>query len=77
MAITTSVIQSNALQVDGRSRVFERHTDHLGEHYLISYIAESGDVVANNLPTNAALLEEQLAAEEIAANLAEAMGDEI
>ena len=77
MTITASIIESNTLQVDGRYRVFERHTDHTGKHYLISYIAEIADVVASNLPVNAALLESQLAMEEIMGNIEEAMGDAI
>lgn len=77
MPIVFSVIVSDAVQVDGRRRVEERHTDHRGGIHNVSYMANAGDDVSLTLPTRAALIESQLAAAEIAANLEEALGDEI
>ena len=77
MPITSSTIVSDATQVDGRRRVLERHTDHVGGIHDVSYLASAGDDVSLMLPIRAALIEDQLAAAEIAANLEEALGDEI
>ena len=77
MPIVNSTIIVDHAQVDGRRRIWERHQDHLGVSHLVAYIAESADDVTQNLAPNAVLIEDQLAAAEIAANLEEAMGDEI
>lgn len=77
MPITSSVIIEDAIQIDGRRRITERHADHLGGVHNVSYIAEAGADAALMLPTRALLIEDQLAAAEIAANIEEALGDAI
>lgn len=70
MPIVSSVVLEDRVQVDGRRSVSELHTDHLGVQYPVSYMAEAKDDVGVVLVARAAQLEADLAAAEIAANLA-------
>jgi hypothetical protein len=72
MPIVKSTITEDRQQVDGRRSIHEVHVDHLGEHYAVDYIAESGDDVQASLTARAAQIEADLTAAEIAANLLEA-----
>ena len=71
MAIVSSTIIEDARQRDGRRHVCERHVDHLGGVRDVRYMAESGADATAILPTRAAQIEAELAAEETAQNLAE------
>jgi hypothetical protein len=75
--ITNSIIIQDAVQIDGRRVIREQHTDHLGGLHYATYMAEVGADATLMLPIRAALIEDQLAAAEIAANVEEALGDEI
>jgi hypothetical protein len=77
MPITSSAILVNHAQEDSRLRIWELHRDHRAVSHLVSYLAEADDDLTINLTTNAAKIEEQLAAAEIAANLQEVLSDEI
>lgn len=77
MPIVSSIITEDAAQIDGRRRIAERHSDHIGGIHEVLYIAESGADASLMLPIRAALIEGQLTAAEIEANIAEALGDEI
>ncbi len=75
-SIVSSVIQFATSQADGRTTVYELHTDSLGNAYPHAYLAAAGAVLATNLAAYAAALPASLQAAEIAANVAavEAMG---
>ncbi len=74
--ITQSSIIEDSIQIDGRRQIRERHVDHLGQPYDYSWMAEAGQDVEAVLPARAAQIEADLAAAEIAANLAEIEGGE-
>jgi hypothetical protein len=71
-----STIIEDRPQTDGRRAVRERHVDDFGVEHFVVYMAESGADVEAILPSRAAQIEADLAAAEIAANLAEAEGGE-
>jgi hypothetical protein len=77
MPITSSAILVDHAQEDSRRRIWELHRDHLSVSHLVSYLAEADDDLTINLTINAAKIEEQLAAQELAANLQEVLSDEI
>lgn len=68
MAIVTSTT-SSAPQRDGRLRVEERHTDHLGRVHLRTYLVPADTDLAARLSATATALEAQLAEEEFQRNL--------
>ena len=62
MAIVFSEIVSQSLQVDGRSLIKERHTDHTGEAHDYEYLgaaAEAATVMAGRVSDIVALLRDQ------------------
>lgn len=69
MTIASSVLREDALQTDGRRRVTEAHTDHLGAVYLRTYLATGGFDAAAQLAARAAEIETQLADEEFGRDL--------
>ena len=72
MPIVSSIVTEDRQQIDGRRSIVERHVDHLGVEYSCFYMAEAHDDAAASLAARAAQIEADLAAAEIAANLAEA-----
>ena len=58
MSIVSSEIITNDLQGDGRRKIVERHTDHLGVESLAHYRAEPGFDVDARLLARALVLEE-------------------
>lgn len=73
MSIVNSEILEDRAQVDGRRHVRERHTDHLGQTYEVSYMAEAGADVAATMAARVPILEAQLAELELAANESEVL----
>ena len=69
MAITSSVIQNDAPQADGRRRVTEAHTDHLGVVHSRTYLADAETDVVAALAPRASQLVAELADAEFARNL--------
>lgn len=74
MPITSSVIVEDRVQRDRRRAVREQHRDHTGVIHEVAYLAEADADVSAMLPIRAALIEDALAAAELAANEAEAEG---
>lgn len=74
-SISSSTIIEDAVQVDGRRHVRERHVDNMGMPHDVFYIAEAEADVSAMLPIRAAQIVEQLEAAELAANEAEALND--
>jgi hypothetical protein len=70
MPITTSTILWDQAQADGRRYIRERHVDHLAIAHLIDYLAPAGADVNAILAARAVALVDDLAQEEIAADLA-------
>lgn len=77
MAIATSAVIADQLQADGRRYVTERHTDHLGAHHDVTYLAESGANAQTPLSARAAQIVENLRHAEIQANMAKALSAEL
>lgn len=74
MPIVTSTLETDRTQEDGRRKIAEAHTDHLGVVHYRRYMAEAGDNIQAGLAASAAAIEAQLAAQEIEANLQEIEG---
>lgn len=70
MSIVASVVLEDAVQVDGRRAIRERHTDHLGEFHFRAYVAEAGFDAAAALAARALALVDELRVVEFYANLA-------
>jgi hypothetical protein len=68
-SISTSVIDSNSLQADGRRWIVELHTDQAGVRHYRTYLAEVGTDINAALANYVTILLAQLSADEIAANL--------
>ena len=77
MAITSSIITENAVQVDGRRWIREKHTDHTGAQHFYSYIAHPGQDVDAILAARATALWEQLVEEELQKNEEEAVSADL
>jgi hypothetical protein len=73
MAIVQSRLVEDRAQVDGRRQVWEQHVDQLGVAHDVFYMAEKGDDAVATMQARVPLVEAQLAAEELAANLAEVL----
>lgn len=69
MSIVLSTVFSDRIQVDGRRKIIEHHTDHLGVLHTKYYLADSE--YEPNLTESAALIEDQLAQQELEENLNE------
>ena len=69
VAITSSVIQNDAPQADGRRRVTEAHPDHLGVVHSRTYLADAETDVVTALAPRASQLVAELADAEFARNL--------
>ena len=74
MPIVSSIITIDRVQVDGRRKIIETHTDHLGGVHEQRYTAESAQNVSVGLVARAAAIQQRLADEETEANLAEIEG---
>jgi len=72
MPITSSEIVKMMIQVGGRYKVRESHTDHLGGKYEVYYIAENSADAITVLGIHASSLNLQLQEQEIQQNLNEA-----
>lgn len=70
MAIVSSSITLDAPQANGSRRVMERHVDHTGAPYVISYLCGAGFDAAAALAARAASLVSDISATEISANIA-------
>jgi hypothetical protein len=68
--ISSSQIIEDVKQVDGRRWILERHIDNAGIERLVRYLAAAGDDTAALLATHAAQVAANLAAGEVAANVA-------
>jgi len=72
MSIVSSVIHSDRpYGQNGQHKIVERHTDHLGLHYDISYIADADYDLDASLAANAILVDQQTKDTEIAEGIAE------
>lgn len=69
MPIVLSTVFSDRVQIDGRRKITEHHTDHLGVLHTKYYLADSE--YEPNLTESAALIEAQLAQQELEENLNE------
>lgn len=69
MPIVLSTIFSDKIQVDGRRKITEHHTDHLGVLHTKYYLADSD--YEPNLAESASLIEAQLIQQELEENLNE------
>lgn len=72
MPIVLSTVFSDRVQIDGRRKVTEHHTDHLGVLHTRYYLADSE--YEPNLVESASLIEAQLAQQELENNLNEIEG---
>lgn len=71
MSITSSTIEDDDVQVDGRRHILEVHTDHTGQRYEFRWTAAAGQDVTSGLAARATWLADYLAQQEIEANLEE------
>ena len=71
MAIVSSEVMEDSVQVDGRRMIREKHTDDSGGEHFYSYMAESGTDEDAVLAARAAWLPDYLAEQEILANMEE------
>ena len=69
MSIVSSVIQSDRSQADGRRKIVEAHTDHVGGIHRRQYMAAIGDNVQAGLTAAAAVIETTLASDEVNNNV--------
>ncbi len=69
MAIVNSQSVGDSAQIDGRRRITEAHTDHLGLVHLRTYLADAGFDVVAQLAARAGELEVGLADDEFRRNL--------
>ena len=74
MPIVSSIIELDHVQIDNRRKIVELHTDHVGGAHHRRYMADAGQDVTAGLSASAQQIEQQLAAAEIEANLAEIEG---
>jgi len=65
MPIVSSVIQTDRPQADGRRKIVEAHTDHLGRVHMRRYLAGDGDNVSAGLVTRAGEILEGLVIHEL------------
>ncbi len=70
MSIVSSTYVEDHAQADGRHYVTETHTDHLGNKYVVEYLAAVGTNYATVMTARAAQIEADLAEQEAAALLA-------
>jgi len=78
MPIVQSTVIADAPQVDGRRRLVEAHTDHLGKAHRYGPVWVSADYDAQTgLTAHAAQIEAQLADVEIEANIEEFLGADL
>ena len=77
MSITSSSITEDRPQLGGRRHVCERHTDHLGQVHDIRYMALTADNVNTFMAARVPIIEAQLKAAEIAANMGKALNAEL
>jgi hypothetical protein len=68
--IVASIIAEDARQADGRRWIAERHTDQLGLAYEFRYLAAAAADVVALMTARVAIINADLIAREIAANLA-------
>lgn len=66
MPVVSSTIVEDRVQRDGRRSVREAHTLDTGEIAHVEYLAEAKAVVEDMLPIRSALIDEQIAAQEVA-----------
>ncbi len=69
MAIVSSVISEDSVQLDLRRAVIEHHTDHLGGLHAVNYLAEAGADVAATMNARVAQIEAGLADTEVQRNI--------
>lgn len=74
MSIVSSVVESDAVQKDGRRWIHEIHTDHLGLKYDRMWLAQAADNAATALAAYAGRLAADITAGEIASNVSQVMG---
>ncbi len=72
MSIVSSVIASDSAQKDGRRWIRELHTDHVARVWERNYLAQSADDANAALSAYAILLNADIQAQEIGANVAQA-----
>ena len=77
MPIATSQIIEDHAQADGRRHVRERHTDQLGGVHEVAYMAEVGANTSTIMAARVASLDAQLQSSELAANVSEALGEDL
>lgn len=65
MPIVSSIIVVDRSQVDGRRKIVEHHTDHVGVVHVLRYMIAAGGNAGAGLATRAAELLERLEAQEI------------
>lgn len=75
MSIIASAVIADHPQAGGRRRVTEAHTDHLGGVHRVEYVAQAKVDVQAAMAARAPLIEAELAAAEIGANLERSAGD--
>ena len=71
MSIESSAIIVDREQADNRRWIVEEHTDDIGVVHRVRFLAPADWDAEGYLPTRAAMIEAQLEAAEIAANMAE------
>lgn len=76
MSIVSSQIVEDRAQADGRRAIRERHTDHIGRHQEVTYLAESGANATTTMNNRVAQIEAHSKATEILANLNNALSDD-
>lgn len=73
MSITASEIIEDHAQADGRRHVRERHTDHLGIHHHVAYMAESGANATTAMTARVSQIEAGLVERELGENESRAL----
>lgn len=75
MAITSSEITEDVVQVDGRRHVCERHVDHAGLIHFIRYMAEAAANISEIMAARVASIEAELKERELRRAIRAALED--
>lgn len=70
MPIVSSVIVSDRAQVDGRRKITEHHTDHVGVVHVLRYILSADQTATDGLSARAANIVSRLAKQELLQHVA-------